>query len=322
MSQRRSIIKHPHEYAGAPQILSPVEGFGERFDPSFLSSVGSSSGNNIEVTPGSSTKSSGYLGSGAGSNDTSTSNLHSLGSPASSGMRSNDYNLVPQRSAPLPPGAAAATPSGVYARSGTSTASQYAKVDSTSSFGSQQPSLYRPNLHDTASSNSVPSVNGSASRSGLPGNSSGLPSGYSPSSGSSGPPRPVRSQTMDNSLRSGGGANVVSGASGFMPASTRSQASVGGPAPSPHLTPPVPQHSSPRSAAWDTTGMGHALDDIDGTYSSPSTPSTSNNQFARSNSARQAAALGPDGGRNTFKSVFGGFVNSMSGECYQALLCN
>lgn len=324
MSQRRSIIKHPHDYAGAPQILSPVEGFGERFDPSFLSIVGSSSGNGNETTPASSSNNSGYHSSMIGSGDTSASHLNTVSSPASSGIRSNDYNLVPQRSAPLPPGAAAATPPGVYARSGGSSLNNsYAKGESVPSFGAQQPSLYRPNMHDTASSSSVPSLNGgSISRSGLPGNSSGLPSGYSPHSASTGPPRPIRSQTLDTNHRSaggggvGGGANVVSGASGFMPASARSQVSIGGPAPAPHLSPPVPQHSSPRAAAWDTAGMGHALEDSvtysadGGLYSAPGTP----NQYARNNAARQGANMGPDGGRNTFKSVFGGFVNSMSGK--------
>lgn len=298
MSQRRSIIKHPHEYAGAPQILSPAEGFGERFDPSFLKGVGSTSissaGPNIgDYNASSSTAGAGTSGSSGGSSS----------GPASS-SRANQFDLIPQRSAPLPPDSGgSSSSSSVYIRSGGAAAAA-AATSSTAS-----PSTFRSSL-EASSGGRLPS-NGMSPpiRSGFPVASSGLPSGYAVSSG--GPPRPIRSQTFD--------MESDSGASGFLPASSRSHASVGGPAPSPHLSSP---YQSPRfPAAWDTTGLSNSIEDIgqsNNTQSAPATPAASSqSQFLKSNSnsnASRGVGSGPDAGRNTFKAVFGGFVNTIGGE--------
>lgn len=290
MSQRRSIIKHPHEYAGAPQILSPAEGFGERFDPSFLKGVGStiSSGGPgaVDYAASSSTTGAGTSGSSSSSSGP--------GAPSSS-SRANQFDLVPQRSAPLPPDSSnASSSSAMYVRSGG--AANSSMVSS---------STFRPS-QESSNGGRLPSNGLSPTmRSGFPVASSGLPSGYAVSS--AGPPRPIRSHTMD--------IGSESGASGFLPASSRSHASVGGPAQSPLLSSP---HQSPRvPAAWDTTGLSNSIEDLghpSNSQSAPTTPAASSqSQFLKGNAARGVGS-GPDAGRNTFKAVFGGFVNSMSGK--------
>lgn len=314
MTNRRSVIKHPHDYAGAPQILSPVEGFGERFDPEFLQDVGSSSirsGGGSSNADYSATRSNappaGMTGSSSGSGSVAG---------ASSSSRNKDFDLVPHRSAPLPPEATAPSSPSVFIRSGGAGVS---KAPITSPYISSSSSSFRPMSHDSQSSSSaMGSTNGVVSpsiRSGFPSASPGLPSGYAGTSG--GPPRPVRSQTGDSNSRIG----LVNGAggggpSGFVPSSARSHASVGGPAPSPHLSSP---HQSPRAppSAFDTATMSNSIEDVGNTnqsISAPPTPAAPASQFSKGNAAKGVAS-GNEAGRSTFKNVFGGFVNSMSGEC-------
>lgn len=380
MTQRRSIIKHPHEYAGAPQILSPIEGFGERFDQSFLTGVNGGSGS----TNGQSSGSGATSGTGASnpSNEQqfsspkmySQSSANTTSNSSSPVPRGGEFDLIPQRSAPLPPG-----------------------VGGLSSNSNTQSSNYRPSTAGMATSTRSPPRSNSirpGMGSGYPGGSSsnnqimngnqsfGMGSNDSPASSSSsninrpwvqgggapttnqqsfasGPPRPIRANTFD---ATGNGRNVptlgspilsqdgpasatASGpASGFLPAVTRSHASVAGPAGSPHLSSAHSAFSGQSTVnTIDTnwsSGLASALDDpmpgntasSGGTslsqLSSPISPgnsvpggSYSTLRGARSNNASGTGSgnnafgggneFGP-GGRNTFKSVFGGFVNSMS----------
>lgn len=326
MSQRRSIIKHPHEYAGAPQILSPAEGFGERFDPSFLTSVGGSSSGNSN---GGEYQGVGTYGAGVpAAPGVGPGGSSSSGGPSSS-SRGVDYDLIPQRSAPLPPGAASSLSSpSTYARSGGASSGSSTMVNKPAfpAHSSQGQSSFRPGMppNESSGSGSLPTSGAMlpSNRSGFPSGSTGLPAGYvSPSAPA--PPRPVRSQTSDASsdgryaLQSSSQfspSNGSAGASGFVPVSARSHASIGGPAPSPHLTSP---HQSPRTPVLDSNwgvGLGTSLDDaVSAAHSTPTTPASTQSQFLRTNSSR-STGTGGDMGRNTFKSVFGGFVNSMSGE--------
>jgi p21-activated kinase 1 len=117
----------------------------------------------------------------------------------------------------------------------------------------------------------------------------------------------------------------IGAASGFVPSTSRSHASVGATAYSPNLSSP---HNSPRTPAWDASNLKTSLDESvaaannnnnnSGQQSTPSTPGTSQSQIFKGGSNR--SALPGDNGRNTFKSVFGGFVNSMSGEQATCLL--
>jgi p21-activated kinase 1 len=95
--------------------------------------------------------------------------------------------------------------------------------------------------------------------------------------------------------------------SGFAPPSgARAHASVSGPAPSPHLTASSPLGSS--SPNFDAAGAGSPNLEGDA-YGSGGSQS----HFVQGSRSRDGGAGGP-GGRNTFKSAFGGFLNSMSGE--------
>lgn len=304
MANRRSVIKHPHEYAGAPQILSPAEGFGERFDPDFLQNVGSpsirSGGGNSNADYRPNAPSTGMAGS-------SSSGSGSAGGPSSS-SRNKDFDLVPHRSAPHPPEANASSSPSVFIRSGGAVTKP---LVNTSPYISSSSSSFRPMSRDSQSS---PSTNGMSPtiRSGFPTASPGLPSGYAGPPG--GPPRPVRSQTGDNNSRVGV-VNGAGGPSGFVPSSARSHASVGGPAPSPQISSP---HQSPRAppSAWDTAAMSNSIEEVGSpnqSISAPPTPAAPASQFLKGGTAK-GAAPGNDAGRSTFKNVFGGFVNSMSGE--------
>lgn len=304
MAQRRSIIQHPHDFAGAPQILSPPEEFGERFDPSFLSNVNGSTGGSAEDDQ--------YGGAPSPSRNVrrgphDSSSASAASSPA---MHGGGFDLVPQRSAPPPPGGG-----GAYVNRQASGRTSGGASGSSYSPG-RRPS--RPNVGiASTSSSSLGPANGNMSA--VPGSSN-----YVRGPGAA-PPRPLRSQTHDatSDFRSIPGVGPVYGqdgsgsgsASGFLPSGARSHASIGGPASSPTLVGSQSQfgQQSPalsegnywssglQSSLEESTGGAHSATTIPG--AAPQAPS------ARGTRSEFTQA---GGGRNTLKSVFGGFVNSMS----------
>jgi p21-activated kinase 1 len=370
MTQRRSIIKHPHEYAGAPQILSPIEGFGERFDQSFLTGVNGSAG----TTNGGGQSSNSGVGNGTGSNASTThdqfSSPNMFSQPGANNSNSSspiprggEFDLIPQRSAPLPPGV------GVGSNNQNLSSANYRP--STAGMATSTRSPPRSNSIRPGMGSGYPGGSSSSSQ-GMNGTQSfGMANNDSPASTSSnnrtwvqgsaanqqsfasGPPRPIRANTFD---ATGNGRSVPTlgsplltqdntssngPASGFLPAVTRSHASVAGPAGSPHLSSAHSTFSGQSAVNTNDTnwssGLASALDDsmpgttvASGTLSQLSSPISPGNSVpggsystlrgARSNTTSGAVSgnnafggneFGP-GGRNTFKSVFGGFVNSMS----------
>ncbi|PWN93583.1 Pkinase-domain-containing protein [Acaromyces ingoldii] len=290
--QRRSIIKHPHEYSGAPQILSPTEGFGERFDPSFLNSVTETAQTPSQSQPQSQQHQIGGGMSAGGGAEAKASELQ------------HPFDLVPQRSAPLPPGASPTTPSSSSSSAGPmGTYRSSSQVNNRASYG------YRPGGPGPgaglppSSSSASPYASLSQSNNGAMygGSGSGAPTRMGASNMESPggrPPKPMRSNTTGPEGFSPLQTNTSSTPSGFAPA--RSHASVSGPAPSP----PIGGVSSPilegTSASWEGDNGG---------------PTPSPGQLSapqqRNRDGLGPGSMGP-GGRSTFKSVFGGFVNSMS----------
>ncbi|PWN39721.1 Pkinase-domain-containing protein [Ceraceosorus guamensis] len=309
---RRSIIKHPHDFAGAPQILSTGEGYGSHDHAATAARHGTGNG---------------YSHS---DDDALRANRAVPG----------ELDLIPQRSAPPPPGSSksyASSATGSPSLSGSASAfvrpSQAAPIGSSgpyaahgsppmsgSSYASKpQRSSYIAGSYrqgPTAVSG-LPGGGASAARSGLP-SSTGAPSGYASGSASKygagsstgdapRPAPPLRSNTMGaDAYYAAAPAGVTP--SGFVPSSgARSHASVSGPAPSPHLGATTSSPLSSGSATFDYLGGASPVVDAD----AGSVPS---GQFAgpqASIRSRDGSLSGP-AGRNTFKSVFGGFVNSMS----------
>lgn len=294
---RRSIIKHPHDFSGAPQILAPSEGHGTT-DQALYDLVNGYA-HAIDAGP------SPPLGSG----------------PAASYERAGELDLIPQRSAPPPPGTQGRAPvTGVAGSSASAFTSRPPPPaqGATSYSGLSQRSSYMASSASGGGGGGAylasPGAGAGAPRSGLPSNSSGLPSNYASQSSSGGgayaspgaapqPPRPVRSNTV------GGGdqysyAGGAGSASGFAPSNPRSPSSVSGPSPSPHLISATSPLSTSSPTFIDSVGGSPALDSDGGHSGSQST-------FVQGSRAER----GRDGaGKNTFKSVFGGFVNSMSGK--------
>lgn len=380
MTQRRSIIKHPHEYAGAPQILSPIEGFGERFDQSFLTGVnaapGTTNGGGQSSGSGSVSGASGTGTSLAPNHDQFSSPKvfsHSSGANNSSSSSSSpiphggELDLIPQRSAPLPPGVGGGSNSPNLSSSNfrpsnpamtTSTRSPPRSNSIRPGMGSGYPggSSSNPGMNGSQvfgmASNDSPASSSSNNRAWVQGGAPSQTTMTNQPSFASGPPRPIRANTFD-ATGSGRSAptlgsplltqdNSQSGpASGFLPAITRSHASIAGPAGSPHLSSANSAFSAQVTGNTNDTnwssGLASALDDpmpgtnaASGTLSQLSSPLSSGNSVpggsystlrgARSNNQSGTGSgntafggneFGP-GGRNTFKSVFGGFVNSMS----------
>lgn len=321
--QRRSIIKHPHEYSGAPQILSPTEGFGERFDPSFLNSVSESTmqaSSSSQAQP----QQQHYNGAGMGGGGGESAGW----SEAVGGDAQRPYDLVPQRSAPLPPGvhpatslssssssissSAATGPMGAYRPSGKVNNSR-----SSPSYRGGAPSAGSGLPPSSSSASPYASLahpsNGNMYGGGAGGGSSGSGSGMLPrgaagpnSTAESGgrPPQPMRSHTTgpEGFSQLHTSTSSHSSPSGFTPA--RSHASVSGPAPSP----PIGGFSSPILDSPQTGWEGE-----NGTSAATSSPGQLTAPQLRNRDGSGSGSMGP-GGRSTFKSVFGGFVNSMSGE--------
>lgn len=254
-----------------------------------------------------------------------------------------ELNLIPQRSAPPPPGSAPlkaargqSTVGGGsgFIRPGASSSTSYGTTTSSSASTIMNPShrssyvagSYRQQAGTLGASASTlpsrPALPHQNSTSGLPSAHSTLPhhpasspppplTSFSPASMHAGaqtaaaPPRPSRANTtgLDNYP-----SFAASTAPEFSAGAARSHSSVG---PSNRRT----NHASPASPAPDSFGNAAQGQTDYGAYE-PSPASTAASQIVSSGRDRErlreggASALG---GRNTFKSVFGGFVNSMSG---------
>ncbi|EPQ26394.1 uncharacterized protein PFL1_06042 [Pseudozyma flocculosa PF-1] len=348
-SPRRSVIKHPHNFQGAQVMSSSAEALAEasgRYDsgasyaprpdagapaagPGAAAAAASSSASN---TPN-------YLkgvdGIGNGSGE-----LGTLGTNFDLG----ELDLIPQRSAPAPPGGAALSsgsraqihgvaggPANVagsssFVRAGTSTASP----------PTASAPLFANGAHSPASAFASPSqrVGPSSARPGLPlqtslpfstggfahssPTQSGSPHSSPWSPTNSMPPRPVRSNTSAadtlQTLSTIPSANPPPAAPAMV---QRSHSSIGAQHHHHHLHQQPPQVSgvnSPTLGSHTSPTLEGGPHDHFSPTSSTGASSAAQSQFLSANRDREKSRDGTltPGGRNTFKSVFGGFVNSMS----------
>ncbi|PWN51839.1 Pkinase-domain-containing protein [Violaceomyces palustris] len=333
-SPRRSIIKHPHDFHGAQVMSGSAEALNEiggRYDKALQSAPS-------VLSPSPALGSSLYQ-----LDEPIIDPTHGLAN-AFDGI--GELNLIPQRSAPPPPGSSGSsipksrpTPAGgassasAFVRpshaAGATSTSPYSSPTSATNPAFQASSRasfvggpYRPAPHPGSSSSShtarpglpvqtsspfLPSNNfgaGSSSSSSPSQLSSPLSPWTSANPSSSMPPRPIRSHTtgvetlQSLSLAAGTSNGTLGPANPSL--GPRSHSSLAGTtAYSPTLSnSPVVEESSQAP------------------YGNGSAPGGSQSQFIHSSTSRDReksrdGSLTP-GGRNTFKSVFGGFVNSMS----------
>lgn len=289
---RNSVIAHPHEYKGA-KILPPKT-------PTSAELTASDSADQLlqlysPILNSSITQEGPLDGEGHGASG-SAGPSHLQGVVLAEGI-----NLVPQRSAPAPPVAArsaGASSSSANGFAGNTHASPPAAY-STKTAAPQRSSYIAGSYRNLAPVLSTPSSSQSSSKTGLPAQSPGLPyapSGNSsapasgPASGTTYPQRPERSQTADSEAFSS-----LSSLSqrGYQQQQQQGGSGLSGGMHSLSLTSPSSSNNSSHEA-----GAGGA------TSPPPSQTPTS---------ISRAKSEGPNG-RNTLKSVFGGFVNSMSGR--------
>lgn len=289
---RNSVIAHPHEYKGA-KILPPK-------GPTSAELTASDSADqllqlcspilNSSITQEAPLENEDYGASGSAG----PSLMHGV-------VLAEGINLVPQRSAPAPPVAArsaGASGSSANGFAGNTHASPPATY-STKAAAPQRSSYIAGSYRNFASVAPTPSSSQSSSKAGLPAQSPGLP--YAPSGTSSGPAsgpppvgtaypqRPERSQTADSDA--------------FSSLSNLSQRGY--------------QQQQQQGGSGLSGGM-HSL-----SLTSPSSSNNSSSEIGGSGATSPPPSQTPtsisrgraDGlnGRNTLKSVFGGFVNSMSG---------
>ncbi|GAC94823.1 protein kinase [Pseudozyma hubeiensis SY62] len=304
-SPKRSVIKHPHEFHGAQVLPRSADALAEasgRNDPS-------SSYNQ----PDSSVAPPNYLKGVQGIGGTDGAFTGLAGS-----FDFDDMTLVPQRSAPAPPSSttgASGSNLGSQGASASNSASPTSVSTSTFANGSSSSSgAYRPQpTINTSVNGSQGARSGLPTQTGLPFSVSGLsnnppvaspingPSSAVPwssqnqsASGSSAPfpPRPVRSNTSGpDSLHTISSVSASQHVAPIM--AQRSHSSIG---PQQHQFSPNLNQSSPT---------------LEG---DPAPSLTTQSQFVHGSRDRERSRDGipTAGGRNTFKSVFGGFVNSMS----------
>lgn len=244
-----------------------------------------------------------------------------------------ELDLVPQRSAPLPPGSSTARspqihnpstfgspPNGSYsagAHRSSYVAGSYRSqiLPSSSSSRSGLPTDSNSpisNLYSTTSSSSgLPPLHHQSSNTSSPASSTSVPT-FSSIAGSHAsapaPPRPSRQNTSGPDPNQGVGGYSSSNSGTASPATggggqyqgSRSHQSVSA-VPQQHFGTP-PMGSSPILDQSEQDSYG--------------TPTSSQSHFVPSARERERGARGGPDGRNTFKSVFGGFVNSMSGELH------
>ncbi|TKY88908.1 hypothetical protein EX895_002149 [Sporisorium graminicola] len=305
-SPKRSVIKHPHDFQGA-QVM-----------PRSADALAEAAGRPLPASPYTpadpSATTPNYLKSveGIGNTDGTFTGL-------ASSFDFSDMTLVPQRSAPAPPSSnMASTSSFAFQGASGSTPSASPTSASTSTFanGSSTPiGAYRPKPTINTSVNALQGQrSGLPAQSGLPFSVSGVssnPPAASPINGPSSavpwssqniassssnapfPPRPVRSNTSGpDTLHT---LSSVSASQHVAPVmAQRSHSSIG---PQQHQLSPNLNQSSPN---------------LEGDAAGPSFVSQSHFVHGSRDRERSRDGSATPGGRNTFKSVFGGFVNSMS----------
>ncbi|KAJ1039792.1 hypothetical protein NDA14_002748 [Ustilago hordei] len=311
-SPKRSVIKHPHDFHGAQVMPRSADPLAEATAAQPSASAYQHSDPSA-ATPN-------YLHSLQG-----VATTHATFTRLAGPFDFADMTLVPQRSAPPPPSNPGPGSSFVHQRASPST-SPSPTTASTFTFANHSSSATR-SPSSAAAYPSKPTLNTSLSsqqgpRSGLPAQT-GLPFNLSsfsnppaaspptapnsalpwsaspqnpaaPSTSATFPPRPVRSHT--------------SGPDALHTLSTLS--------PSHHVAPLMAQrsHSSIGPQQHQTIGSP-TLNQSSPTLEGEPTPClTTQSQFLHGTRDRERSRDGSTtpGGRNTFKSVFGGFVNSMS----------
>ncbi|CDR99939.1 hypothetical protein [Sporisorium scitamineum] len=307
-SPKRSVIKHPHDFQGAQVMPRSADALAEATGRPLPASSCSQAG------PSASTPN--YLKGVEGIGNTDGAFAGLAGS-----FDFSDMTLVPQRSAPAPPSSnTASTSSFAFQGASTSAPSASPTSTSTSTFAngaSSSNGAYRPKPTINTSVNGLQAPrSGLPAQSGLPFSVSGIssnPPAASPINGPSSavpwssqnitpsapnpapfPPRPVRSNTSGpDTLHT---ISSVSASQHVAPVmAQRSHSSIG---PQQHQLSPRLNRSSPTLEA----------------DAAPPPSLVTQSHFVHGTRDRERSRDGSatPGGRNTFKSVFGGFVNSMS----------
>lgn len=313
---RNSVIAHPHEYNGA-RVLPPTSPdmtkseSGEQLFQLYQPILNSPMGQELSSASGSSSSSHPYAAPAASASLRAATSNGTAPGALGNGIHGlpptiDEVSLVPQRSAPLPPGVQRPSTAGQQASS--SSSSGAVSPTSTLGYSSAKPpsanrssyiagsyKSYQTPLSAASTTSGTSGIHAQPSSGPLQNQSyAGLPSSSAASSAGPSalqPPYPQRSYTTDGdafqSLNALGGPNRSQG-NGTLASGVQSM----------NLTSP-------------------ALSSNGGTFSdvSPAVSNSSNGPAAatmQGQSSRSRDSGGP--GRTTLKSVFGGFVNSMSGK--------
>ncbi|CBQ69005.1 Ste20-like protein kinase; has effect on mating [Sporisorium reilianum SRZ2] len=317
-SPKRSVIKHPHDFQGAQVMPRSADALAEATGRALPASSYPTHADPSAATPN-------YLRGVEGIGNTDGAFTGLAGS-----FDFSDMTLVPQRSAPAPPSSNMGSSSSSSSSSSnfgfqgasTSTASASPSSASTSTFANGSSSgagAYRPQ----------PTINTSVSalhgpRSGLPAQS-GLP--FSVSAVSSNPPAasPINGPSSAVPWSSQNMAPSSSASSSNAPLPPRPvRSNTSGPdtlhtisslSASQHVAPVLAQrsHSSigPQQHQM-SPNLNQSSPTLDGDAAGPSLVAQSHFVHGSRDRERSRDGSATPGGRNTFKSVFGGFVNSMS----------
>lgn len=308
-SPKRSVIKHPHDFQGAQVMPRSAEALAEAAGRPAPTSAYS------HADPSAATPN--YLKGveGIGASDGAFTGL-------ASSFDFTDVNLVPQRSAPAPPsnmgsgstfrsGASPSTSASPTSTSASTFANGASASRSASSAGAYRP---KPTINTSVGPAQGPR-SGLPAQTGLPFSVSGLTSNPPAASPVTGPNSAVP-WSSQNPAASGSNPHfpprpVRSNTSGPDALHTVATASA-----SQHMAPVMVQrsHSSIGPQQHQMIGSPN-LNQSSPTLEGEAPPSlTTQSQFVHGSRDRERSRDGSatPGGRNTFKSVFGGFVNSMS----------
>ncbi|SNX87054.1 probable Ste20-like protein kinase; has effect on mating [Melanopsichium pennsylvanicum] len=309
-SPKRSVIKHPHDFQGAQVMPRSADALTEAAGRPIPTSAYNHADPSAD-TPN-------YLKGveGIGNSDGAFTGL-------AASFDFNDMNLIPQRSAPAPPSNMGSPsnlrPGATPLASASPTfplPSTFANGSATASRSASSASAYRPKPSINTSLNAI-----QGPKSGLPAQT-GLP--FSVSGISAEPPSASPLTVSTSSVLWSSQNPAASGSSPqFPPRPVRSNTS--GPDTLHTISSVVAsQHVAPVMAQRSHSSIGpqqHQISSPNLKQSSPTlevdqgTPSlTTQSQFVHGTRDRERSRDGSatPGGRNTFKSVFGGFVNSMS----------
>ncbi|CAO1637148.1 unnamed protein product [Sympodiomycopsis kandeliae] len=291
---RNSIIAHPHQYNGATVL--PANHTHSR------TMSGSESNEQLYQLY------SPILNSPTMQQQESSNGIH----PPSNDTAIASADLIPQRSAPLPPGAPKTA-------STMSPSSSFQQQPSSSAFAaSKRASVMKDGLPHHYNNNNYnnSSTNYGSTKAGLPGLPSLHPGPSSSSSSAAGPSAAAASSSSSSS-------NMIDPRP--LQRAHTADAATADPHQGHNLTghhtsqrPKMPPHSYSQQAGLTAGVHNLSLDTDTNTYGSahtaPASASTSaaNSPQISSSQSHFVTSRNRDATRNTFKSVFGGFVNSMS----------